>query len=111
MKRLLAFAWIALFILFLGALALVLPVLPDHMATHFDFSGRPNGFQDKSAYLSTMLVIGLMVNGIFFILYNVIGRLLDKLINLPGRIIGSLRLKERRWSWTGYGYPFSCLEL
>ena len=83
MKKVLAATWFIFFLLYAAALVLVIPNLPDRIATHFDFSGNANGYQEKSTYLTVMVTIGAVVNGVFFILYHVMGRIPEKFINLP----------------------------
>jgi uncharacterized membrane protein len=83
MKKILASLWLVFFLFFVLMLVLVVPALPDHLATHFDFNGNPNGYQEKSAYLSAMVVLGAVVNSLFFALYHVLGRIPEKWINLP----------------------------
>lgn len=83
MKKVLGFLWLVFFLLFAVMLAFVIPSLPDHLATHFDFNGNPNGYQEKSAYLTAMVTLGLVVNGLFFILFHVMGHIPEKFINLP----------------------------
>ncbi len=82
-KRIINIAWLSLFLLLLAILALMSPVLPDPMATHFDFAGKPNGWQDKSAYLSTMLTIGLVTNAIFLSTAYFMRFIPGSMINLP----------------------------
>jgi uncharacterized membrane protein len=41
----------------LGASALAYPALPERVATHFDRSGKPNGWQRKPVAVSTMPVL------------------------------------------------------
>ncbi len=83
MNRILGFVWLGLFLFLLLILALLSPVLPDHMATHFDFAGKPNGWQDKSLYFTTMLTIGLVTNGIFAGTAYFMRFIPEGLINLP----------------------------
>jgi uncharacterized membrane protein len=61
------------------------PELPDRVATHFDFSGQPNGWMSRSASQQSMLAFGLIfpffVVGICFM----VRFLPASLINVPNR--------------------------
>jgi uncharacterized membrane protein len=71
----------------LGALQLVhyYPVLPETMASHFDGSGRPNGFQSREGF--TALAMGIL--GMIVFLFGGLGWLFRAIptesFNLPNR--------------------------
>jgi len=68
----------------IGEIAMLWPRLPARLATHFGFSGEPNGWSTPSQFLimmSTML-------GIFVVLYTMaawLDRLPDRFLNLPNK--------------------------
>lgn len=76
--------WVAAFLAFLGYVAFTAGSLPDGLlATHFDISGNPNGFQPKASYLLSFISIHLAVNILFLALYAWIDRIPPALVNLP----------------------------
>lgn len=64
---------------------LVFDALPEVMASHFDGSGRPNGYQSKAAFAATSL--GLSVGNLllFALLPALLRRLPTSMINMPHR--------------------------
>ena len=59
------------------------PILPETLASHFDGAGRPNGWSSKQAFMTIyLLIVGLML-AIFLFLPPALGRLPNRLINLP----------------------------
>lgn len=50
---------VLLYLCFLGYLAVSAPQLPDRFATHFDGSGQPDGWMNRSSYVLTTLAFGL----------------------------------------------------
>jgi serine/threonine-protein kinase len=61
------------------------PLLPERMASHFDGSGRPDGFQSRDAFAvlsGSMLVMTVVVFGGLGILFR---RIPSKWFNLPNR--------------------------
>jgi hypothetical protein len=48
-----------LYLCFFGCLARSSSQLPSRVATHFDGSGRPNGWMSRTAHLQFMTVFGL----------------------------------------------------
>jgi uncharacterized membrane protein len=61
------------------------PLLPERMASHFDGSGRPDGFQSRTAFLAlsaTMLITTVVTFGGLGALFR---RIPSKWFNLPNR--------------------------
>jgi len=61
------------------------PLLPDRMASHFDGTGRPDGFQSRDAFFAlsaSMLILTLVVFGGLGALFR---RIPSKWFNLPNR--------------------------
>jgi uncharacterized membrane protein len=83
MTKKLGFIWLLVFGAVLGYLALLAGSFPEHLATHFDFTGKPNGFQSKFQFLSTLLFMVFLINGLFLIFFLFINRFPSSLINLP----------------------------
>ncbi len=69
-----------------GALALdlahYLPLVPDPLASHFGFSGRPNGWTSHFRMVAGLAVLVLLFAAIFAGTY-LCGRAPDRLISLP----------------------------
>jgi hypothetical protein len=74
-----------LYLVFIGCLALTAGSLPERVATHFDLSGQPNGWMDRSTHLAFMAGFGLglplVVVGVCFALRFAP----DSSINIPHR--------------------------
>ncbi len=74
------------FVLICGVLALdvahYLPLVPDPLASHFGFSGRPNGWTSHSRIITGLAVLVLLFAVIFAGTYF-FGRVPDRLISLP----------------------------
>jgi Protein of unknown function (DUF1648) len=70
--------------LLVGETAYYLPLLPERLATHFDISGRANGWSRQSTF-TRMLAVQLAVFWILFIGAGLIGRIPDRWINLPNK--------------------------
>jgi len=64
-------------------LSLCMDRLPERMATHFDFAGRANGFESKTTFVWTSLVLSLLMFVLFAALPALMARLPTKLVNLP----------------------------
>jgi serine/threonine-protein kinase len=61
------------------------PLLPERMASHFDGSGRPNGFQSRDGFVAlsvSMLVTTIVIFGGLGALFQ---RIPSKWFNLPNR--------------------------
>jgi len=59
------------------------PLLPDKLATHFDFSGHPNGWMSQDGFFCFYAALLFTIIGIFTIMGLVMHKLPDRLINLP----------------------------
>jgi uncharacterized membrane protein len=60
-----------------------LPLLPERLASHFDGSGRANGWSSRTAFFAIELVVLLMIVLFFVALPASFRRLPDSMINLP----------------------------
>jgi hypothetical protein len=73
------------YLCFFGYLASTSPQLPERVATHFDGSGRPNGYMSRTAHLRFMVVFGLAFP-LFVPALVYAGRFLpDRFYHLPHR--------------------------
>lgn len=59
------------------------PLLPDTLATHFDFAGQPNGWMAREGFFWFYGLILFSVIGIFGIIGQITHRIPDRFINLP----------------------------
>ena len=59
------------------------PQLPDRMASHFDFYGRPDGWQPKEAFFLVMAVVVGMTALMGFLIPLVIAAAPTEFINVP----------------------------
>lgn len=83
MNQKIGLVWGLFFLLVVIYLAGISGPLPDHLAVHFDINGNPNGFQSKSAFISTFLIFVSSINGLFLALFLGIRYLPTALINIP----------------------------
>lgn len=60
-------------------------LLPPRMATHFDASGQPNGWMNRSSAVIFQGVIGLMLPLFIALIFCIIGFLPMRMINFPNR--------------------------
>jgi ABC-type Fe3+ transport system permease subunit len=74
-----------LYLCFFGYLASTSPQLPERVATHFDGSGRPNGYMSRTAHLRFMVVFGLAFPLFVPALVFATRFLPDRCYNLPHR--------------------------
>lgn len=59
--------------------------LPESMASHFNFEGKPDGWQSRSAFfMLEFLVVGILA-AVFLLLPALLHRIPSSLINLPHR--------------------------
>jgi serine/threonine-protein kinase len=76
------------FVLICGVLALdvahYLPLVPDPLASHFGFSGRPNGWTSHFRMIAGLTVLVLLFAAIFAGTYF-FGGVPDRLISLPNK--------------------------
>ena len=70
--------------LIVGEAAYYLPLLPDRLATHFDTSGRANGWSSQAGF-TRLIAFQLAGFWILFIGAGLIGRIPDRWINLPNK--------------------------
>jgi uncharacterized membrane protein len=52
------------------------------LATHFDFAGKPNGFQSKPVYLLFFILMNVGINALFLTFFRWIDRLPESLVNI-----------------------------
>src|SRR5579862_2196900 len=57
--------------------------LPGNVATHFDISGKPNGFMTKDGYLSFFVTFTLVLNGVFGASFLLVKKIPMALVNIP----------------------------
>ena len=57
--------------------------LPEEVASHFDSTGRPNGYQTKTGYLSFVLCFTLFMNGVTGGLYFFLAQIPTVLMRIP----------------------------
>src|SRR6185503_5032974 len=74
-----------LYLCFLGYLATSSGQLPDRVATHFDGSGRSNGWMSRSFHLWFTLVLGLAFPLIVAVILFFARFLPDNFLNIPRR--------------------------
>ncbi len=74
-----------LYLCFFGYLAASGSRLPEQVATHFDGSGRPDGWMRRASHLRFMAVFGLGFPLFVPVIVYVIRFLPDRLFNLPNR--------------------------
>lgn len=75
--------WLASLGLFLVSLAVLGPMLPDRVATHFAAAGQANGWMPRSEHLQAMALFGLGFPSFFVGLCYVIRFLPPCLLNVP----------------------------
>ncbi len=61
------------------------PALPDPLASHFDFSGDPDGYSSRSTFLIITILVPAALAALFVWIPSMVRRLPDKLINLPNK--------------------------
>jgi len=59
--------------------------LPDKVISHYNLSGKPNGYSSREGFIIFQAIIGLIISLSFIIPYLIAGRLSDKNINLPNK--------------------------
>jgi uncharacterized membrane protein len=74
-----------LYFCFVSYLALSAGQLPERVATHFDGSGQPNGWMNRSFHLWFMLIFGLTFPLLIAVILFLARFLPDSLINIPHR--------------------------
>jgi ABC-type Fe3+ transport system permease subunit len=74
-----------LYVCFFGHLASSSSQLPERVATHFDGSGRPNGYMSRTAHLRFMVVFGVAFPLFVPAIVCASRFLSDRCYNLPNR--------------------------
>ncbi len=80
-----ALVLVLLYLCFLAYLALSSGQLPDRVATHFDVSGRPNGWMSRSSHLVFMLVLGFAFPLFVVAVHYAVRFMPGSVINIPRR--------------------------
>lgn len=70
---------------FLVCVAFSASGLPDHLATHFNASGRPDGWMPRASYLQFIIAFGLGLPFLVTAIFGLIPFLPIDLINIPRR--------------------------
>jgi uncharacterized membrane protein len=61
------------------------PLMPEHMASHFDGAGNPNGWSSRRAFFCLYAGLTAMVILMFRILPSLLRRFPDSLVSVPNR--------------------------
>lgn len=69
----------------LARLAISFERLPQRMATHFDVSGKADGYQTRDGFAWTSVLISLALLALFAVLPAILARLPERMINLPNK--------------------------
>lgn len=77
--------WITTWILFALVLTTDHDGYPDRLATHFNASGKADGWMDKESFRTSWIITTLGLNGLILGVFWVIRFLPDPMINLPHR--------------------------
>ena len=101
--------FIAILLLCLGHAAYYYPLLPEHVASHFGASGRPDAWSDREAFVALYLAAAAVIAVLFSGIGPVLGRVPDRLINLPnkdhwlspGRRQETIKVLSRQFLWFG----------
>lgn len=72
-----------IFLLAAFQMQLYLPLLPDPVATHFDFAGTPNGWMTKKQFAYFYGGFLPFITGLFALIGLLIRKMPDKMINIP----------------------------
>jgi uncharacterized membrane protein len=59
--------------------------MPEVVASHFNASGVPNGWQTKSAFFSVFVGVGILAAVVGFVIPRIIAAMPPQLINLPNK--------------------------
>ncbi len=82
MSRAVWLAYLAVVATLIGVIALLLPGLPERIATKFDFSGNPTAWMTHRGFVVTTGVL-VAVFTVMFLGAGLLTRVPDRLINLP----------------------------
>jgi uncharacterized membrane protein len=63
--------------------AFYLPRLPDRIASHFDFSGRPNGWMSRTEFMVFTAIMLVALYFVFGAMPALLAKLPDWMINMP----------------------------
>jgi uncharacterized membrane protein len=75
--------WGCLFFAMIAYLFFIQGSLPNRLAVHFDVAGNPNGYQNKSAFITQFCLFTFIINGLFLAFSWGISKLPTGIINIP----------------------------
>jgi uncharacterized membrane protein len=95
------------------------PMLPDRLASHFDGSGVPNGFQSKPTFFKMYAAVVLLATVFGFVVPRLLALLPNALFNLPNkdywlapeRRAGTMRIFEAYFGWFGCAILFFAVSV
>jgi uncharacterized membrane protein len=61
------------------------PLMPERMASHFDATGKPNGWIDRNGFVSIYALVVFLLCVIFILTPRLLFLLPDSMINLPNK--------------------------
>jgi uncharacterized membrane protein len=67
-------------------LALTVSSLPEHVATHFDGAGNPNGWMSRRGYAIFMAALGIGLPAMIVVLLRVAPRWFPNRLSIPNRL-------------------------
>ena len=70
---------------YVGLITLSADLLPTRIASHFDSTGRPDGWMSRAGYLGFIAAVPCMLSAFFALVGWGIGRLPARLVNIPYR--------------------------
>jgi uncharacterized membrane protein len=82
--RLSTLAMLAVVVWLVVELVVIWPALPDRIAIHFDFEGRPNGWSTRTEFVVTVGVLICLFVALF-LSTMVLSRIPTRLVNLPNK--------------------------
>lgn len=82
MARILIFLLLGLFV---GQAMYYFSALPEHIASHFDGAGNPDGWMSRSSFFGLQAVLLVLLVTEFLVLPYIIERMPDSLINIPNK--------------------------
>lgn len=85
MSRLPFYALTLVGVVLLVDLALTVPSLTESVATHFDVTGRPNGWMTRTGYAIFMVALGIGLPLLISVLIPILSRWFPTGINIPNR--------------------------
>lgn len=78
-------AWVLAMVALAVHLTATWPQLPERMATHFDASGVPNGWMNRSSHVAWVAVIGFLVSSGVVVFLHALRFLPASMLNIPNR--------------------------